>query len=220
MRRFMQWTGVLLALLLVAAGFEAHTSRTIPAADAATTTGKFASGRNLNAAKQQHGEPRRVSPRARLTALRSRWPVHGPVNSDFGARRSFWRMHSHRGIDIGARPGTTVRAPLGGSVAFAGWRAAYGKTIIIDHGGEYHTLYGHLSKVGVRRGQRIEPGASIGRTGATGNASGPHLNYEVLVHGRPVNPRDPVPNVAAPGGADREQRGKRARSISPGGLKA
>jgi murein DD-endopeptidase MepM/ murein hydrolase activator NlpD len=124
-----------------------------------------------------------------LATLRSRWPVRGPINSDFGARRSWWRHRVHTGIDIGAARGTSVRAPAPGTVAFAGWWSGYGRTIIIDHGNRVHTLYGHLSKLGVRRGQLIAQGTTIGSTGSTGHASGPHLHYEILVRGRPVNPR-------------------------------
>jgi hypothetical protein len=74
-------------------------------------------------------------------------------------------------------------------VAFVGWRSGYGRTIVIDHGHQISTLYGHLAKPDVVRGQTVEEGAGIGLIGATGHASGPHLHYEVLVNGRPVNPR-------------------------------
>jgi murein DD-endopeptidase MepM/ murein hydrolase activator NlpD len=123
-----------------------------------------------------------------LAALRSRWPVRGPINSDFGARRWSWRHRAHRGIDIGAARGTPVRVPAAGTVVFAGWRNGYGRTIIIDHGDRVHTLYGHLSRLGVRRGQTVRQGTAIGSTGSTGHASGPHLHYEILVRSRPVNP--------------------------------
>lgn len=131
-----------------------------------------------------------AAPSETLTAALSRWPVRGPIISDFGTRRSFWtRGGVHTGIDIGAARGTPIHAPLSGTVAFAGWRNGYGATVILDHGRDVRTLYGHLSKLGVRRGQRVEHGAPIGLTGTTGRASGPHLHYEILVKGRPVNPR-------------------------------
>jgi len=125
-----------------------------------------------------------------LASLRAHQPVRGPINSDFGTRRSFWRTRFHRGIDIGARPGTPVQTPAAGTVIAAGPRGGYGKTIMIDHGHGLQTLYGHLSKVAVRTGQKVERGAALGLTGVTGNASGPHLHYEVLVNGRPADPRD------------------------------
>jgi len=124
-----------------------------------------------------------------LAALRSRWPVPGPINSDFGARRASWRHRVHTGIDIGAARGTPVRSPAAGTVAFAGWRSGYGKTIIIDHGDQVHSLYGHLSKLSAKQGQTVQRGTPLGLTGSTGHASGPHLHYEIVVKGRPVNPR-------------------------------
>jgi murein hydrolase activator len=128
--------------------------------------------------------------------FRSPWPVRGPINSDYGARRRSWRRHRvHTGIDIGAPHGTTVRAPATGRVVFAGWRSGYGRTIVIDHGNRVHTLYAHLAKVGVRRGQLIKPGSTIGSTGSTGYVTGPHLHYEVLVNGRPRNPRSYLTDV-------------------------
>jgi murein DD-endopeptidase MepM/ murein hydrolase activator NlpD len=127
---------------------------------------------------------------ATVAMLRTRWPVHGPISSSFGERRGWLGRHVHTGVDIGAHRGTPVHAPAGGTVTFAGWHGAYGRTVVIDHGGNVRSLYGHLSKLDVRAHQRIATGAEIGLTGSSGNASGPHLHYEVLVNGHPVNPRD------------------------------
>lgn len=135
----------------------------------------------------------RVVGRARktLAALPSRWPLRGSVNSEFGRRQSPW-THSpefHGGIDIAATPGTPVRAPAPGTVIHAGWHAEYGQTVILAHGAELRTLYGHLSRVLVQAGQNVERGATLGLSGNTGRSSGPHLHYEILVQNRPVNPR-------------------------------
>ena len=126
-----------------------------------------------------------------LATLPSRWPVRGSVNSEFGNRPSPWssQLEFHAGMDIRAPRGTSVRAPSGGTVSFAGSHAEYGLTVILDHGHDVKTVYGHLSKLGVSVGQRIDAGASLGLTGNTGRSSGPHLHYEVLVQGQPVNPR-------------------------------
>jgi murein DD-endopeptidase MepM/ murein hydrolase activator NlpD len=121
-----------------------------------------------------------------VSQLRFRWPVRGPITSEFGPRRAFARFHS--GIDIGVDPATPCRTPAAGTVILAGWRNGYGKTVVVDHGDEIHTLYGHLSSIAVRRGQRVEQGAVLGLTGTTGHASGPHLHYEILVNGRPIDP--------------------------------
>mgnify|MGYP003575267716 FL=1 len=123
-----------------------------------------------------------------LAAVPFRWLVYGPISPEFGAPRAS-RTGFHAGVDIGASRGTFVRASAGGTVAFVGWRSGYGRTVVLDHGHQISTLYGHLAKSDVVRGQTVEEGAGIGLIGATGHASGPHLHYEVLVNGRPVNPR-------------------------------
>jgi murein DD-endopeptidase MepM/ murein hydrolase activator NlpD len=131
----------------------------------------------------------RTSGHDALAALRQELPVRGPINSGFGTRHSaWWTGRVHRGIDIGARRGTPVRIPAAGVVVFVGWRHGYGRTIIVDHGQGVQSLYGHLSKIDVTRGQRLQPRATIGLTGLSGNASGSHLHYEIHVKGRPVNP--------------------------------
>ncbi|MBM4439418.1 MAG: M23 family metallopeptidase [Candidatus Rokubacteria bacterium] len=126
-----------------------------------------------------------------LAALPTRWPVRGAVNSEFGTRQSPWTKapEFHGGMDIRAERGTPVVAPAAGTVSFAGWHGEYGNTIILDHGNDIRTIYGHLSKTGVQAGERVTRGAQIGQTGNTGRSSGPHLHYEILVKGQPVNPR-------------------------------
>jgi murein DD-endopeptidase MepM/ murein hydrolase activator NlpD len=126
-----------------------------------------------------------------LAMLPSRWPVRGPVNSEFGNRASPWTNEKefHAGMDIRAERGTPVRAPAVGTVSFAGWQGEYGHTVMIDHGNDIKSVYGHLSKIGVIAGQRVNAGTELGLTGNSGRSSGPHLHYEILVKGRPVNPR-------------------------------
>ncbi len=128
----------------------------------------------------------------------SQWPAQGPVNSEFGPRRSFWPWGRkfHSGIDIGAARGTPVRAPAAGRVSLAGVQSDYGLTVILDHGRGVKTLYGHLQKVSVSRGQKVQQGQLIGLTGNSGNSSGPHLHYEVIANGKPVNPRRYLPGRA------------------------
>ena len=126
-----------------------------------------------------------------LASLPTRWPVRGAVNSEFGARQSPWTQATefHSGMDIRAERGTPVLAPSAATVNFAGSHPEYGLTIVLDHGDDMRTIYGHLSKLGVTVGQRVQRGAEIGRTGNTGRSSGPHLHYEILVKGHAVNPR-------------------------------
>jgi murein DD-endopeptidase MepM/ murein hydrolase activator NlpD len=126
-----------------------------------------------------------------LAALPSRWPLRGPVNSEFGERLSPWTgaAEFHSGIDIRSQPGTPVKAPAPGTVIFAGPQAEYGNTVILDHGNDIKSLYGHLQKIQVTRGQRVERGEVIALTGDTGKTSGPHLHYEILIKGQAANPR-------------------------------
>jgi murein DD-endopeptidase MepM/ murein hydrolase activator NlpD len=126
-----------------------------------------------------------------LAALPSRLPVRGAVNSGFGPRMSPWtgQPEFHAGIDLAAGPGTPVTATAGGVVRFAGTGEGYGNTILLDHGAGVESRYGHLQKLSVTRGQRVERGQLIGLSGNTGRSTAPHLHYEVLVNGRPVDPR-------------------------------
>jgi murein DD-endopeptidase MepM/ murein hydrolase activator NlpD len=126
-----------------------------------------------------------------LAALPSRWPVRGSVNSEFGMRQSPWTKtpEFHGGIDIGANRGTAVQAPAAGTVVFAGTAPEYGTTVIVDHGQDIKSLYGHLSQVSVKPGQKVERGTLLAHSGNTGRSSGPHLHYEILVKGHAVNPR-------------------------------
>ena len=126
-----------------------------------------------------------------LAALPSRWPVRGAVNSEFGMRQSPWTKapEFHGGLDIGANRGTAVHAPAAGTVVFTGTQPEYGTAVIVDHGQDIKSLYGHLSQVAVQAGQKVERGALLAYTGNTGRSSGPHLHYEILVKGHAVNPR-------------------------------
>ena len=91
------------------------------------------------------------------------------------------RMKAHNGIDYAAPTGTAVRSVGDGVVDFAGWKTGYGNVIIVRHAGGKETLYAHLSRMDVRRGQRIEQGMRLGAVGATGWATGPHLHFEFRV---------------------------------------
>jgi murein DD-endopeptidase MepM/ murein hydrolase activator NlpD len=126
-----------------------------------------------------------------LAMLPTRWPVRGSVNSEFGVRHSPWHdgREFHSGMDIRANHGTPIYAPAAGTVVHAGPAQDYGTAIVLDHGQDIRSLYGHLSKLNVQNGQRVVRGAVIGYTGNTGRSSGPHLHYEIVVKGQAVNPR-------------------------------
>ena len=119
------------------------------------------------------------------------WPVAGPITSPFGSRADPYGSGAsdfHPGIDIGAPMGATVTAAADGQVIFAGWYGGYGNAVIIDHGGNVSTLYGHMSQLFVSEHQSVQRGQAIGAVGSTGHSTGPHLHFEVRVNGSPTDP--------------------------------
>ena len=124
-------------------------------------------------------------------ATPSIWPTKGRITSRFGPRVSPFtgKKALHAGIDIGAPTGTEVRSPGSGKVVVAAYDGRMGKFIRIDHGYGIETTYGHLSKIYVKYGDRVQRGDLIGLVGSTGKFStGPHLHYQVAVNDTVVNP--------------------------------
>jgi len=117
-------------------------------------------------------------------------PVRGIVTSPFGVRLSPFTETQvfHEGLDIESPIGSPVRAAAGGKVVRSGYEALYGNLLVVDHGNGFRTLYAHLSERLVLAGDLVEKGEVIGKVGDTGRTTGPHLHYEVLVNGLPVNP--------------------------------
>jgi murein DD-endopeptidase MepM/ murein hydrolase activator NlpD len=103
-----------------------------------------------------------------------------------GARRF------HAGIDLKAAYGSEVPAAGAGKVAFAGGQGGYGLTVLVDHPNGTQTRYAHLSSISVAAGEQIAQGTLVGRVGNSGRSTGPHLHFEVLVGGRPVDPQHAV----------------------------
>jgi murein DD-endopeptidase MepM/ murein hydrolase activator NlpD len=130
---------------------------------------------------------------ATLAALRNppaRWtgrllrPVAAPVGDRYGPRGDDF----HPGIDFPAPSGTPVHAAASGRVVFSGYDDGFGLTVVLDHGNGLHTRYAHLSAATVSLGHFLIAGALVGRVGATGFATGPHLHFEVTLHGANVDP--------------------------------
>ena len=119
------------------------------------------------------------------------FPSKGRISSGFGHRKDPFhkRMAFHSGIDINSAFGSEVVSTAKGIVEKAGWCDGYGKCVVIKHRDGYKTLYGHLSKVSVKRGQKIESGQLIGKVGSTGRSTGPHLHYEVIKNRKKLNPK-------------------------------
>jgi murein DD-endopeptidase MepM/ murein hydrolase activator NlpD len=112
------------------------------------------------------------------------WPVRGPIGSPFGPR-GYW---FHAGIDIAVPAGAPVAAAAPGRVVWAGYRGGWGLLVTIAHGDGVRTMYAHLSRVALRVGERVGVSARVGRVGATGDAKGPHLHFEVRLRGAAVDP--------------------------------
>ncbi|MCL4478331.1 MAG: M23 family metallopeptidase [Deltaproteobacteria bacterium] len=125
-----------------------------------------------------------------LLATPSIWPARGWITSPFGMRIDPFtgKRALHEGIDIATQTGNPVIAPANGIVTHAGPDDGFGNAVIIDHGYGVTTLYGHLSRVDVKVGQIVKRGQLIGNIGDTGMSTGPHLHYQVMINGVPVNP--------------------------------
>jgi murein DD-endopeptidase MepM/ murein hydrolase activator NlpD len=127
----------------------------------------------------------------------SGWPVQlrgiavsGRVTSGYG-----WRpdpltgvQRFHAGVDIAAAYGRTIRAAADGTVVFSGEQSGYGQTVVIDHGRGQQTRYAHLSQPLVKVGDAVRSGAAVGQVGDSGRSTGPHVHFEVLVNGHPIDP--------------------------------
>jgi murein DD-endopeptidase MepM/ murein hydrolase activator NlpD len=112
------------------------------------------------------------------------WPANGSISSGFGSR--WGRLHA--GIDIPLPNGTPLRAADSGRVAIAGWTGGYGNYTCIQHTGSMSTCYAHQSSIGVSVGSSVSQGQVIGRSGNTGNSTGPHLHFELRLRGAAIDP--------------------------------
>jgi murein DD-endopeptidase MepM/ murein hydrolase activator NlpD len=126
-----------------------------------------------------------------VQSLPSRWPVQGQVTAEFGG--------DHTGIDIAAPRGTPVRATAAGTVEEAGTDSILGFVVVLAHRDGYATTYGHNSHLVVVPGQNVRAGDVIGFVGSSGQATGPHLHYEVVRNGEALDPRGFLPDTPAAG---------------------
>jgi murein DD-endopeptidase MepM/ murein hydrolase activator NlpD len=126
----------------------------------------------------------------RIQDTPSIWPVEGEIVSRFGMRLDPFDGQGafHAGIDISAPTGRPIHASADGVVRYADWMSGYGRIVVIDHGVEFESAYGHMDSFSVVAGQVVRRGDIIGTVGNTGRSTGPHLHYEVRIHGTPANP--------------------------------
>lgn len=126
--------------------------------------------------------------RARSNIYNFTWPVRGRITSPYGIRALSGSKDFHSGIDISGPTGTNIVAAESGRVSYAGYMRGYGNVIILSHEEGYSTVYAHNSVNLVKKGQYIKKGSVIAKVGRTGNATGPHLHFEVRLSGKPLNP--------------------------------
>jgi murein DD-endopeptidase MepM/ murein hydrolase activator NlpD len=130
-----------------------------------------------------------------LQGVMKKIPLSPPLNSfnitsSFGKRRDpiNKRWAAHYGLDLGGVFKSSVYSPAPGVVSYAGWKGKYGKLVEISHGAGLKTRYGHLNKILVKKGQKINFRQRIGFLGSTGRSTGAHLHYEVVFRGKAKNP--------------------------------
>ncbi len=118
------------------------------------------------------------------------YPMKSRITSGFG-----WRLHPiykrrilHAGVDFAAKTGSSVKAARSGRITFAGWMNGYGKIVIIKHKSSFTTRYAHLSRVSVKKGDYVTAGKIIGKSGSTGQVTGPHLHFEIRKKGKAIDP--------------------------------
>ncbi|MCX5425303.1 transglycosylase family protein [Streptomyces sp. NBC_00078] len=126
-------------------------------------------------------------------------PVHGSLGTPYHVAGSSWSKGYHTGVDFPVPTGTTVKAVAAGRVVSAGWGGSYGYQVVIRHSDGRYSQYGHLSAISVKAGQGVGSGQRIGRSGSTGNATGPHLHFEVRTGPGFGSDIDPVAYLRAGG---------------------
>jgi murein DD-endopeptidase MepM/ murein hydrolase activator NlpD len=147
---------------------------------------------DISVQKDEKAELMRLLDRQKsiLASTPSVWPARGWVSSGFGYRLSPFTSEKelHRGLDICSRKGAPVIAPADGVVAYVESDPGYGRTVIINHGYGLNTMYAHLDKVHVKKGQAVRRHQEIAQVGDSGRTTGCHLHYEIHLNGVPVNP--------------------------------
>ncbi|MCR4821887.1 MAG: M23 family metallopeptidase [Treponema sp.] len=120
------------------------------------------------------------------------YPITAPwrLSSRFGPRKDPFTgvASNHTGIDMACPTGTPIRAAMSGKVVYTGWSNIFGNYVIINHGNGYQSLYGHMSKISVKKGQSVDSSTRVGLVGSTGYSTGPHLHLTIYKNGKLVDP--------------------------------
>ncbi|WP_435128052.1 transglycosylase family protein [Actinacidiphila sp. bgisy144] len=154
-------------------------AKAAPAKPAAKSAAKAAPAKPA-AKSAPKSAPKKAHPAAAAKKTSS-WtvPVHAAIGTGYHVGGSSWASGQHTGVDFLVGTGTAVHSVAAGTVVSAGWGGAYGYQVVIKHADGEYSQYGHLSQISVRVGQHVNEGQRIARSGATGNATGPHLHFEM-----------------------------------------
>lgn len=128
----------------------------------------------------------------------NQWPTQGEISSSYGWRDSPFggrRESFHDGLDIANNVGTEIVAAADGAVTFAGWKAVYGRTIIVDHGNGFSTKYSHNSALLVEEGEQVHKGQVIAKMGSSGRSTGPHLHFTIYKGDQTLDPLIYLPRL-------------------------
>ncbi|WP_181767830.1 M23 family metallopeptidase, partial [Streptomyces albidus (ex Kaewkla and Franco 2022)] len=148
--------------------------------------------RSESRAQPKEKQAKAKAPASKPASAGASAPVSGVAPSTaYRAAGGSWSSGHHTGVDFPVPTGTTVKAVAGAKVVSAGWADAYGYEVVLRHNDGRYSQYGHLSAISVRAGQTVRPGQRVGRSGSTGNATGPHLHFEIRTgpgYGSDINP--------------------------------
>ncbi|MYY07028.1 MULTISPECIES: LysM peptidoglycan-binding domain-containing M23 family metallopeptidase [unclassified Streptomyces] len=168
-------------------------TKTAPKAEAKTTGTKAATTSDSSASQETQ------APATQDNASGYVHPVPGNHTTAYRASGASWSSGSHTGIDFPVATGTSVKAITSGTVVTAGWGGAYGNEVVIKHADGHYSQYGHMSSLSVSAGQTVTAGQQIGLSGSTGNATGPHLHFEVRTGPAYGSDIDPIAYLASHG---------------------
>ncbi|MEU2250228.1 LysM peptidoglycan-binding domain-containing M23 family metallopeptidase [Streptomyces sp. NPDC019224] len=169
------------------------------AAPAAATPSKAPAETVVKAEVKTEAKTEAPAPAAQDNASGYVHPVPGNHTTAYRASGANWSSGSHTGIDFPVATGTSVKAITSGTVVTAGWGGAYGNQVVIKHADGHYSQYGHMSSLSVSAGQTVTAGQQVGLSGSTGNATGPHLHFEVRTGPEYGSDIDPIAYLASHG---------------------
>ncbi|WP_393062785.1 peptidoglycan DD-metalloendopeptidase family protein [Streptomyces sp. LN549] len=173
-------------------------SKAAPKAPVKTVT-KASTASNVSSSSDASSSEETSAPAAQSNDSGYVHPVPGNHTTAYRASGANWSSGSHTGIDFPVSTGTSVKAITSGTVVTAGWGGAYGNEVVIKHADGHYSQYGHMSSLSVSAGQTVTAGQQVGLSGATGNATGPHLHFEVRTGPAYGSDIDPIAYLASHG---------------------